>query len=55
MVESAWKSSNRRAADLAAHRLKDENVVEHLLKLVEANAAQIEAAKAAAEQAEAAE
>jgi (E)-4-hydroxy-3-methylbut-2-enyl-diphosphate synthase len=38
-----------------AHRLKDENVVEHLVKLVEAKAAQIEAAKAAAEQAVAAE
>jgi (E)-4-hydroxy-3-methylbut-2-enyl-diphosphate synthase len=38
-----------------AHRLKDENVVEHLVKLVEAKAAQIEAAKATAEQAVAAE
>jgi len=38
-----------------AHRLKDENVVEHLVKLVEAKAAQIEAEKALAEQAVAAE
>jgi len=38
-----------------AHRLKDENVVEHLVKLVEAKAAQIEAAKASAEHAVAAE
>ncbi|HLG87720.1 MAG TPA: flavodoxin-dependent (E)-4-hydroxy-3-methylbut-2-enyl-diphosphate synthase [Alphaproteobacteria bacterium] len=29
-----------------AHRLKDENIVEHLVKLVEAKAAEIEAAKA---------
>ena len=32
-----------------AHRLKDENIVEHLVKLVEAKAAEIEAAKRAAE------
>ncbi len=38
-----------------AHRLKDENIVEHLVKLVEAKAAQIEAEKASAAQAVAAE
>jgi (E)-4-hydroxy-3-methylbut-2-enyl-diphosphate synthase len=38
-----------------AHRLKDENIVEHLVKLVETKAAQIEAEKAAAAQAVAAE
>ena len=32
-----------------AHRLKDENIVEHLVKLVEAKAAEIEATKRAAE------
>jgi (E)-4-hydroxy-3-methylbut-2-enyl-diphosphate synthase len=34
-----------------AHRLKDENIIEHLVKLVEGKAAQIEAEKAAALQA----
>ena len=34
-----------------AHRLKDENIVEHLVKLVEAKAAEIESAKAGAQQA----
>ena len=38
-----------------AHRLKDESIVEHLVKLVEAKAAELEAAKAASEQAVAAE
>ena len=38
-----------------AHRLKDENIVEHLVKMVEAKAAEIEAEKAAALQAVAAE
>jgi (E)-4-hydroxy-3-methylbut-2-enyl-diphosphate synthase len=38
-----------------AHRLKDENIVEHLVKLVEAKAAEIEAAKVKAEQQAAAE
>jgi (E)-4-hydroxy-3-methylbut-2-enyl-diphosphate synthase len=38
-----------------AHRLKDENIVEHLVKLVETKAAQLEAAKAEKEHAEAAE
>ncbi len=38
-----------------AHRLKDEDIVQHLVKLVEAKAAEIEAAKAEAEQAVAAE
>src|SRR5215469_11596350 len=33
-----------------AHRLKDENIIEHLVKLVEGKAAQIEAAKAKTEQ-----
>ncbi len=55
MVEPAWKSSSQHAADLAAHRRKDENIFEHLVKLVEAKAAEIEAAKTAAEQAVAAE
>ena len=38
-----------------AHRLKDESIVDHLVKLVEAKAAEIEAAKTAADQAAAAE
>jgi len=38
-----------------AHRLKDENIVEHLVKMVETKAAEIEAEKAAALQAVAAE
>ncbi len=38
-----------------AHRLKDQNIVEHLVKLVEEKAAQIEAEKAAALEAVAAE
>jgi (E)-4-hydroxy-3-methylbut-2-enyl-diphosphate synthase len=38
-----------------AHRLKDENIVEHLVKMVEAKAAEIEAEKAATLQAVAAE
>jgi (E)-4-hydroxy-3-methylbut-2-enyl-diphosphate synthase len=38
-----------------AHRLKDENIVQHLVKLVEEKAAQIEAEKAAALEAVAAE
>ena len=38
-----------------AHRLKDEDIVEHLVKMVEAKAAEIEAEKAAAVQAVAAE
>jgi (E)-4-hydroxy-3-methylbut-2-enyl-diphosphate synthase len=38
-----------------AHRLKDEDIVAHLVKLVEEKAARIEAEKAQAEQAVAAE
>jgi len=38
-----------------AHRLKDENIVEHLVRMVEAKAAEIEAAKAAATEQQAAE
>jgi (E)-4-hydroxy-3-methylbut-2-enyl-diphosphate synthase len=38
-----------------AHRLKDEDIVQHLVKLVEKKAAEIEAEKAAAAQAVAAE
>jgi (E)-4-hydroxy-3-methylbut-2-enyl-diphosphate synthase len=39
-------------AGLPAHRLKDQNIVDHLVHLVEEKAAQIEAEKAAAEAAE---
>jgi len=36
---------------LQDHRLKDDNIVDHLVELVEAKAAEIEAAKAAEERA----